>query len=196
MAIIAQRQLFSYKIFGFFSDLERLEFLLKHLPDEKLMRTLENHRGNGRDDYPVRAMWNSLLAGLVYKHNSITSLREELMRNASLLEVCGFDVFKGKRAVPSADAYTNFFANLIKFKDEVSEIFYELVKLVSDDLEGFGENLAMDSKVRIKLESDPRVFMALSKDSYKWSRLYKNNCLIIQKIIELFSKPRRSCEQG
>jgi len=147
VAIIAQRQLFSYKNFGFFSDLERLEFLLKHLPDEKLMRTLENHRGNGRDDYPVRAMWNSLLAGLVYKHNSITSLREELMRNASLLEVCGFDVFKGKRAVPSADAYTNFLGNLIKFQDEVAEIFYMLVRLVSDNLEGFGTNLAIDSKV-------------------------------------------------
>ncbi len=147
MAIIAQRQLFSYKNFGFFSDLDRLEFLLKHLPDEKLMRTLEKHRGNGRDDYPVRAMWNSLLAGLVYKHNSITSLREELMRNASLLEVCGFNVFKGRDAVPSADAYTNFLGNLIKFQSEVAEIFYELVKLVSANLEGFGTNLAIDSKV-------------------------------------------------
>jgi len=147
MAIIAQRQLFSYKNFGFFSDLERLEFLLKHLPDEKLMRTLEKHRGNGRDEYPVRAMWNSLLAGLVYKHNSITSLREELKRNASLLEACGFDVFKGKRAVPSADAYTNLLANLIKFENEVAQIFYTLVKLVSDSLDGFGTNLAIDSKV-------------------------------------------------
>jgi hypothetical protein len=147
MAIIAQKLLFSYKNFGFFSDLERLEFLLKHLPDEKLMRTLEKHRGNGRNDYPVRAMWNSLLAGLVYKHSSITSLREELMRNASLLEVCGFEVFKGVDAVPSADAYTNFFANLIKFQDEVGKIFYELVKLVSENLDGFGKNLAIDSKV-------------------------------------------------
>ena len=29
------------------------------------MRTLEAARGRGRDDYPVRAMWNSVLAGIV-----------------------------------------------------------------------------------------------------------------------------------
>ena len=45
------------------------------------MQTLEAARGRGRDDYPVRAMWNSVLAGIVFQHPSIESLRRELSRN-------------------------------------------------------------------------------------------------------------------
>ncbi|MDD2600975.1 MAG: DDE transposase, partial [Kiritimatiellae bacterium] len=40
----------------------RLEYVIESLPDEPLMRKLEKERGRGRDDYPVRAMWNSLMA--------------------------------------------------------------------------------------------------------------------------------------
>jgi hypothetical protein len=39
--------------------------VLRVIPDEALMRRLEEVRGKGRDDYPVRAEWNSLLAGVV-----------------------------------------------------------------------------------------------------------------------------------
>jgi len=60
---------------------------------------LEERRDRGRDDYPVRAMWNSLIAGVVFEHPSIASLRRELRRNAQLRQVCGFDLFKGMAAV-------------------------------------------------------------------------------------------------
>lgn len=36
-------------------------------------------------------MWNALLAGIVFQHDSIASLIRELSRNPSLLEACGFD---------------------------------------------------------------------------------------------------------
>ena len=51
------------------------------------MQKLESERGQGRDDYPVRAVWNSILAGIVYQHPSIESLRKELMRNAELRQL-------------------------------------------------------------------------------------------------------------
>ena len=47
--------------------------------------------GRGRDDYPVRAMWRALVAGVVFGHESSASLLRELGRNPALLEVCGFD---------------------------------------------------------------------------------------------------------
>ncbi|MEW7978656.1 MAG: hypothetical protein AB2813_02315 [Candidatus Sedimenticola endophacoides] len=37
-------------------------------------------------------MWNAVLAGVVYQHPSIESLRRELSRNPSLLQTCGFEV--------------------------------------------------------------------------------------------------------
>jgi hypothetical protein len=42
------------------SDLERLRLVLDHLPDEALMKKLEAHRDKGRDDYPIRPVWNSV----------------------------------------------------------------------------------------------------------------------------------------
>jgi len=56
------------------SDLDRLRVLLEALPDEELMRALEQERKGRRDDYPVRAMWNSLLAAIVFQHDGVESL--------------------------------------------------------------------------------------------------------------------------
>ena len=146
MAIIPQRQLFSWKEIENLADLERFSLLLKHLPDEQLMQSLESHRGKGRDDYPIRAMWNSILAGIVYQHASIESLRRELMRNAQLRQLCGFDLLKGIDAVPSSNAYTNFIKRLIAHTDMIDSVFCELVDQLSKLLEGFGQVLAIDSK--------------------------------------------------
>jgi hypothetical protein len=146
MAIIPQRQLFSWKEIENLADLERFSLLLKHLPDEQLMQSLESRRGKGRDDYPIRAMWNSILAAVVYQHASIESLRRELMRNAQLRQLCGFDLLKGIDAVPSSNAYTNFLKRLIAHVDMIDSVFCELVDRLSELLEGFGQVLAIDSK--------------------------------------------------
>jgi hypothetical protein len=146
MAIIPQQQLFSWKEIENLADLQRLWLVLTYLPDEALMRKFESQRSKGRDDYPVRAVWNSILAGIVYQHQSIESLRRELMRNAQLRSLCGFDLLKGIDAVPSANAYTNFLKQLIKHLDLVEAIFYNLVEKLRSHLPDFGKTLAADSK--------------------------------------------------
>ncbi|HUX47450.1 MAG TPA: transposase, partial [Desulfosporosinus sp.] len=104
MAIIPQLRLFGWNEIEQLGDLERLRLVLEYMPDEDLMRLLEEKRGNGRDDYPVRAMWNSVLAGIVFQHDAIEKLRRELGRNGQLRVMCGF---KGK-LVPPAWVYTRF----------------------------------------------------------------------------------------
>lgn len=155
MAIIPQKSLFSYKEVGNLDDLERLSLLLRYLPDEKLMRALQSRRGNGRDDYPVRAIWNSVLAGIVYQHPSIESLRRELSRNGQLRDLCGFDPCRFY-AVPSSNAYSNFLKLLIEEQEKIDAIFYDLVDKVSDLLDGFGEVLAIDSKAINSRAARPR----------------------------------------
>jgi len=120
--------------------------LLKYLPDEKLMKALEAHRKRGRDDYPVRAVWNSILAGIVYQHQSIESLRRELMRNGQLRQLCGFDMPKGMSAIPSSNAYSNFLKLLLKQSALIEELFDDLVEKLRGLLPDFGEVLAIDSK--------------------------------------------------
>ena len=146
MAIIPQKQLFSWKEIEDLADLQRFSLLVKYLPDENLMGNLESLRSRGRDDYPVRATWNSILAGIVYQHPSIESLRRELMRNAQLRQLCGFDLLKGIKAIPSPNAYTNFLKLLVKHTDLINAIFYNLVENLTEVLPDFGKTLAIDSK--------------------------------------------------
>jgi len=146
MAIIPQGRLFSWKEIESRSDLDRLRMVLAVIPDEGLMRKLEDYRGRGRDDYPVRAVWNSLLAGVVYQHVSVASLRRELLRNGELRELCGFDTAKGSGAVPSESAYTRFMRNLFRCGSEIEQMFDELVDRLGEGLCGLGRHLAIDSK--------------------------------------------------
>jgi hypothetical protein len=95
MAIIPQKQLFKWDEIEELGDLERLRLVLDCLPDEELMRVLEKKRGKGRNDYPVRAIWNSIIAGVVFQHKTTESLRRDLMRNGQLRQICGFDITLG-----------------------------------------------------------------------------------------------------
>ena len=91
------RRLFSWSEVERLPELERLELVLKALPDEELLSALEQRRGRGRDDYPIRAMWRALIAGMVFQHVSVESLLRELRRNPALLDVCGFDPMGPRR---------------------------------------------------------------------------------------------------
>jgi len=63
MAIIPQMSMFVWENeIESLGDLIRLELVLESLPDEKVMRVLREERGNWRNDYPICAMWNLLIA--------------------------------------------------------------------------------------------------------------------------------------
>jgi len=146
MAIIAQKKLIGWKEIEDLGDLERLNLVLKYLPDEELMVVMEKERDKGRDKYPVRAVWNSILAGVVYEHKSVESLRRELKRNGQLRELCGFEVEKGIEAVPGSWVYSRFLRNLMKHEEEIEGIFEDLVERVKEELPDFGKYLAIDGK--------------------------------------------------
>jgi len=146
MARLLAPYLFTWKEVEVKSDLERLMLVLEHLPDEDLMKKLEEHRKWGRDDYPIRAVWNSVLAGVVYQHGSVESLRRELLRNGELRERCGFDPHKGSGAVPSSWGYTRFLKVLFRFKPEIDGMFDRLVEELKGLLPDLGLSVAVDSK--------------------------------------------------
>jgi hypothetical protein len=156
MAIIPQTTLFDWEDVENLGELSRLKLAIESLPDEPMMRLLEKQRGRGRDDYPVRAVWNSLLAGIVYQHPSVESLRRELLRNAQLRDLCGFDPLKdAHEAVPPPWVYTRFLKKLMALEEQIDEMFHSLVDELSEELEGFGRHLACDSK-GIRTHARPR----------------------------------------
>ena len=146
MGIPEQKQLFSWQDVESLGDLERLLLVLRYLPDENLIAILEKVRGNGRDDYPVEPMWNSVIAGVVFQHISAESLRRELQRNGQLRELCGFDILLGVKAVPTSWAYSRFLANLIKHEKIIEKMFDDLVLKLVEILPDFGKILAIDGK--------------------------------------------------
>jgi hypothetical protein len=144
VAIIAERSLFGWEDVEELGDLQRLHLVLKYLPDEELMEVLEGHRDRGRNDYPLRPMWNSLIAGVVFEHPSIASLRRELRRNAQLRDVCGFDLLKGMVAVPSSWNYTRFLHLLIDHYPLIERMFHRLVEGCREVLPDLGKILMID----------------------------------------------------
>lgn len=146
MAIIHQPDLFSWEQVDAASDLDRLRLLLGALPDEELMQALEAERKGRRDDYPLRAVWNSVLAGIVFQHQSIESLRRELQRNAQLRHVCGFDVFRGAQAVPPEWVYTRFLRKVMRHQAALDRMLDALLGQLAPLLPDLGRRLAVDSK--------------------------------------------------
>ena len=188
MAINRRPSLFSWRSVESRSDLDRLRLVLETLPDEELMKRLEAKRGRGRNDYPVRAIWNSLIAGIVFQHESIESLRRELSRNGELRDVCDFDPLGGGEAVPSSDAYSRFLKNLAEELDRIEQIFDELLVQLKELLPDLGHHLAVDGKqlptyARGREDpeqtSDPeadwgwRAYRGVSPQGQAWEKLMK-----------------------
>lgn len=149
---ISQISIFDYREIENLGDLERLKIFFENIEDNKLRETLEAERKNGRNDYPVRTMLNLIYAMKIFGHRSIESFRRELSINSQLRIACGLSEGKykycgeRKHLVPPARVFTGFLNKLKKHKEEINEIFEELVKFMYENLEGFGEDCAIDGK--------------------------------------------------
>jgi len=146
VATIVHQHLFSWTDVERSSDLDRFAMVLAAIPDEPVVRALELARGHGRNAFPVRPTWNAVLAGIVLQHPSVESLRRELLRNAELRQVCGFDPGKGSLAVPSSWAMSRFLTNVIEKRDLIDAMFAEQVRTLTALLPDFGEELVFDGK--------------------------------------------------
>lgn len=148
---ITQNTLFDYQEIEVLGDLERLKYALDNINANNLIKTLEEKRGNGRNDYPVSVMLNLIIALKVYGHRSIESFRRELSRNAGLRQICGLKDYEhkyyGKHLIPEARVFTNFFKSLINHQGELNIVFENLVRYMYDNLAGFGEDTAIDGKI-------------------------------------------------
>jgi len=146
MGQIDQPFLFHWDQVDAASDLDRLELVLKTIPDQGIIRELKIRRGNGRNTYPVVPMWNAVLAGIIYQHPTPAALLRELRRNGELRERCGFDPLKGAAAVPSAHNMSRFLRHLLALEPMIQAMFDELVERATALVPDLGQELAFDGK--------------------------------------------------
>lgn len=124
-------------------DLKRLVLVLENLPDEDLMKKLEAERKNGRNDYPVRSMWNMLVAMTLFGHSRFSDMIRELNRNAQLRHICGFS--EGK--LPKDYNVSRFVKKLQEdYSLDLLKIFIALSDMLYSELDDFGKSVAIDSK--------------------------------------------------
>ena len=153
MNIISEQTIFDYMEIENLGDLERLKLFLDNIEDSELCKKLEDERGNGRNDFPVRVMLNLIYSMKIFGHRSVESFRRELSRNSQLRRACGLKdedyMYLGKRKnlIPEARVFTLFFKKLTKHQEELDSIFENDVKFMYDNLENFGEDCALDGKL-------------------------------------------------
>ena len=145
--IISQMSFTDYGMIEILGDLERFLLALLGMDDEALMLRLEAGRRNGRDDYPVRVMWNLVIAMKVFGHRTVDSFRRELARNSQLRSICGLQDFgRKKHLAPPARVFTGFFKLLKKEQLGIDGMFDAMVLELSEKIPGFGKEAAGDGK--------------------------------------------------
>ena len=167
--------LFNWQDIDILPDMKRLGQVLKYLPDEDIIKALEHKRGRGRNDYPVVAMWNAVIAGIVFQHRSIEGLVREMLRNPALLHVCGFDSLpmqgkpvtrvrasketglseiisipgKARDSIPRCWNFYRFLGNLIELEEQQG-LVQGMIKTLREQLmlalPDFGQHLGYDGK--------------------------------------------------
>lgn len=145
--IISQSAFEGYYGIEILGDLERLRLALDGIDDEELMRKLERSRGHGRDKFPVRVMWNLIIAMKVFGHLTVESFRRELDRNPTLARICGLRCAPGSAHVaPPARVFSGFIKRLKKEQAEIDHMFAGQVAELRELLPDFGKTVAGDGK--------------------------------------------------
>src|SRR3954452_8298328 len=144
MVIPAPKPLFAWDELEDSPSLQTIKQLLDALPDAKLLESLRNARGKGRNDYPVHVLWGVVVLRVVLRHITTEAVLAELRRNAGLRALIGID--------SEADVPRPW--NLSRFEDTLGQephrtllkgIFNVLIKRLGAAIPALGVDTAGDA---------------------------------------------------
>jgi hypothetical protein len=99
MLIQATKPLFAWDCLEDSPCLTTVRRLLAAIPDSKLLASLREARGKGRDDYPVSVLWGTHLLKIILRHPTTEACLAELRRNEGLRRLIGIE---SEQQVPNA----------------------------------------------------------------------------------------------
>ena len=91
MIIHATKPLFAWDCLEDSPSLRTIKDLLASLPDGRLLNSLRNARGKGRNDYPVSVLWGVVVLRIAVRHITTEAVLAELRRNDGLRRIIGID---------------------------------------------------------------------------------------------------------
>jgi hypothetical protein len=144
MRILSTDPLFPWDKLPLSVDLLALRHLLELIPDQKLLEALREHRGKGRDDYPVHILWRIHLARYFLRHAHMEACLAEVGRNPALRGVLGLE-----QGQPIPDGYnmSRFLLVLGQEQHQVlmQEAFGQMVGRLAEAVPDLGRDVAGDS---------------------------------------------------
>jgi hypothetical protein len=125
-------------------SLQTIRELLALLPDGALLASLREARGRGRDDYPVRVLWGTVLLTIILRHTSLEACLAELKRNAGLRQLIGIESEAG---VPKKWNISRFLDVLGEepFLSQTRQIFDQFIKRFGQVVPDLGQQVAGDA---------------------------------------------------
>ncbi len=144
MHIAMTKPLFAWDCLQDSPSLGTIRHFLRSIPNAKLLEGLRQHRGRGRDDYPVHVLWGVLLLRIALRHVSVDATLAELGRNEGLRRLIGIEREEG---VPKSWNVSRFL-DVLGQEPHVSElrrIFDAMIERLGVAVPDLGKNTAGDS---------------------------------------------------
>ncbi len=167
MRIAITRPLFDWQSLEDSPTLASLRELLASIPDAQLLEGLAQHRGRGRDDYPVTVLWGVVVLTALLRHKDFEACLAELRRNEGLRQL--IDIPDENR-VPKPWNISRFMAVLGRepHRTRLVEIFDQMARRLTeqpDDPTQKRKPLAENPLAAWELRlGDVRVFYDVSRE--------------------------------
>jgi hypothetical protein len=144
MRILQTQPLFAWECLDDSPNLKTIKEFLATIPDAKLLASLRAWRGRGRDDYPVHALWGTLVLTVALRHPSMEACLAELRRNEGLRRVIGIE---SESQVPKAWNMSRFLEVLGRepHRSLEKEVFNEMACRLGEGVPDLGRQTAGDS---------------------------------------------------
>lgn len=144
MIIHAAKPLFPWDCLEDSPSLRTVKELLATLPDAKLLNSLRNSRGKGRNDYPVSVLWGVVVLRIALRHVTTEAVLSELRRNEGLRLIIGIESESG---VPKPWNISRFEEVLGQepHRTLLREVFDELIQRLGVAIVDLGVNTAGDA---------------------------------------------------
>jgi hypothetical protein len=144
MIVHPAKPLFAWDCLEDSPSLQTIKDVLAALPDAKLLDSLRNARGKGRDDYPVHVLWGVVVLRIVLRHITTEAVLGELRRNEGLRRLIGIE---SEERVPKKWNISRFedVLGLEPHRTLLKEIFNVLIQRLGLAVAGLGSNTAGDA---------------------------------------------------
>jgi hypothetical protein len=138
------KPLFAWECLEDGPSLGTLKNLLAAISDQRLLESLRQARGRGRDDYPVHVLWGVLVLSIACRHPTMEACLEELRRNAGLRAL--IDIASEER-VPRAYNMSRFMQTLGEqpHLTLLKEAFNEMIQRLGSVVPDLGRDTAGDA---------------------------------------------------